>query len=73
MTKILTFPSQALSKRIPDSVMVQLDLGQWSAAMLSEGRVTKRHFCCDRSEAAVMARELAQKYGLRLLVDNCHE
>jgi hypothetical protein len=63
---ILPFPNQKLQKRIPDEVGVVFDLGRWSAALYSEGRLVRRIFCDDFTSASAKAKQIAADDGLTL-------
>lgn len=63
---IISFPNQKLRKRVPDEVGVVFDMGRWSAALYSEGRLVRRLFCDDYAAAVAKARQIAADDGLTL-------
>ena len=71
MTSVVPFPRRAVRapKRVPDAVEVVLDFGCWCAATSQGGRLVRRHSATPNTPeaAAALAREIAERDGLRFI------
>ena len=71
MSSVVRFPraNERGVKRVPDVVEVVLDFGLWSAATSQGGRLVRRRFPTENTPeaAAALAREIAERDGLRFI------
>lgn len=71
MNNVARFPRINVrgGKRTPDAVEVVLDLGCWCAATSQGGRLVRRHSATPNTPeaAAALAREMAERDGLRFI------